>query len=248
MDRRDFIKQSGTLLAGASGALSLPVLSSCTSEIPHGESLLEGRRMGMVIDLTRCREGCTACMDACREENNVAFHGDERWDVHWIRKVSIRPAEGGGEEGLQEKNVLLMCNHCDDPPCAQVCPVQATYKREDGIVLVDHHRCIGCRYCMIACPYNARYFNFLENEDWPNKEYPKRSHGVAESCNFCAHLVDQMQAPACVQACEATGAGALVFGDLNDPESRVARLVAEGSVKRIREDLGTEPKVYYIGL
>jgi len=246
MDRRNFIKRSGSLLAGASGALSLPVLSSCSSEPAQGASLLAGKRMGMVIDLTKCREGCTSCMEACREENNVAFFGDPRWDVHWIRKVDIRPKDEWEEHG--ERSVLLMCNHCDDPPCAQVCPVQATYKREDGIVLVDQHRCIGCRYCMIACPYNARYFNFRENEDWPNKEYPKRSHGVAESCNFCAHLVDQRKLPACVQACAETGAGALTFGDLNDPESEVSRLVAEHSTKRIREDWGTEPKVYYIGL
>ncbi len=246
MDRRDFIKRSGSLLAGASGALSLPVLSSCSSEPAQGPSLLAGKRMGMVIDLTKCRDGCTACMEACREENNVAFFGDPRWDVHWIRKVDIRPKDEWEEHG--EKSVILMCNHCDDPPCAQVCPVQATYKREDGIVLVDQHRCIGCRYCMIACPYNARYFNFRENEDWPNKEYPKRSHGVAESCNFCAHLVDQRKLPACVQACAETGAGALTFGDLDDPESEVSRLVAEHSTKRIRDDWGTEPKVYYIGL
>ena len=246
MDRRKFIKRSGTLLAGASGALSLPVLSSCTADAAVSGSILGGKRMGMVIDLTKCREGCTACMDACREENNVAFHEDERWDVHWIRKVDIRQKEDG--EGGEEKSVLLMCNHCDHPPCAQVCPVQATYKREDGIVLVDHHRCIGCRYCMIACPYNARYFNFKEGEEWPNKEYPKRSHGVAESRNFCAHLVDNGELPACVSACEATGARALVFGDLNDHGSEVATLVAEAPTRRIREDLGTEPKVYYIGL
>jgi len=246
MDRREFVKRSGTLLAGASGALSLPVLSSCTPETAEAGSVLAGKRMGMVIDLTKCRPGCTACMDACREENNVAFHGDERWDVHWIRKVNLRPKEE--MEGAEEKSVLLMCNHCDDPPCAQVCPVQATYKREDGIVMVDHHRCIGCRYCMIACPYNARYFNYKENDEWPNKEYPKRSHGVAESCNFCAHLVDQLKLPACVQACQAVGAGALVFGNLDDLDSEVARLVAESSVKRIRDDWGTEPKVYYIGL
>jgi len=246
MDRRDFFKRSGTLLAGASGALSLPVLSSCTSEAARGPSVLAGKRMGMVIDLTRCRSGCTACMDACREENNVAFHGDERWDVHWIRKVDIRPKEE--EERGEEKTVLLMCNHCDDPPCAQVCPVEATYKREDGIVLVDHHRCIGCRYCMIACPYNARYFNFKENEDWPNKEYPRRSHGVAESCHFCAHLIDGGGRPACVEACEAAGERALIFGDLMDRQSEVSRLVAEGGAKRIREDWGTQPKVYYLGL
>ncbi len=245
MDRRDFLKTGSTALA--TGALSLPVLSSCTSEGAQAQaSTLSGKRLGMVIDLTRCPSDCTACIDACREENNVALHHDERWDVHWIRRVTIRPKEA--RHGEVEKDVLLMCNHCDHPPCAQVCPVQATYKREDGIVLVDHHRCIGCRYCMIACPYNARFFNFLENEEWPNKEYPKRSHGVVESCNFCAHLVDQQKPPACVATCQATGNGALTFGDLNDPDSEVSRVMARNSVKRIREDWGTGPNVYYIGL
>ena len=129
---------------------------------------MTGTKWGMVIDLTRCREDCTACMDACRQENNVAFHGDRRWDVHWIRKATLHPKDESA--GLEEKEVLLMCNQCDDPPCAMVCPVQATYKRADGIVMVDHHRCIGCRYCMIACPYNARFFNWKENPDWPNKD------------------------------------------------------------------------------
>jgi molybdopterin-containing oxidoreductase family iron-sulfur binding subunit len=184
-------------------------------------------------------------MDACRSENNVAFHGDERWDIHWIRRVNISPKDS---EHRDEKSVLLMCNHCDNPPCAQVCPVQATYKREDGIVVVDHHRCIGCRYCMIACPYNARYFNYLENPEWPNKDFPRRSHGVAESCTFCAHRLDEGLQPACVDACQNAGHGALIFGDLNDPNSEVSRLVAEEPVKRIREDWGTEPKVFYLGL
>jgi Fe-S-cluster-containing dehydrogenase component len=243
MDRRNFFKKSGAVLAGASGALSLPVLSSCTGELPEAQRVLVGTRWGMVIDLTKCRSGCTECMDACREENNVAFYDDERWDIHWIRKVSIRPKDEA--HGGEEKAVLLMCNQCDDPPCVQVCPVQATYKRDDGIVLVDHHRCIGCRYCMIACPYNARFFNFRENDRWPNKDYPKRSHGVVESCNFCAHLVDRGGQPACVGACPD---GAMVFGNLDDPESMVSQVIAKNSVKRIREDWGTEPKVYYIGL
>jgi molybdopterin-containing oxidoreductase family iron-sulfur binding subunit len=199
-------------------------------------------KWGMVIDLNRCLEDCTRCLEACREENNVAFHGDERWDIHWIRKVTIRAEDSPGE---REQSLPLLCNHCDEPPCAQVCPVEATYKRDDGIVVVDHHRCIGCRYCVVACPYNVRFFNFKHNEEWPNKNYPKRSHGVAESCNFCAHLLDEGGLPACVEACPT---GALVIGDLNDPDSEVSRLVATLPVKRLREDLGTKPKVYYIGL
>ncbi len=246
MDRRIFLKKSGPMLAGVSGAMSLPILTSCSSRDTQPDSPLAGKKWGMVIDLSRCRSDCTACMDACRQENNVAFHGDQRWDIHWIRRATLRPKDESS--GLEEKSVLLMCNQCDNPPCAQVCPVQATYKREDGIVLVDHHRCIGCRYCMIACPYNARFFNYRDNPEWPNKEYPRRSHGVAESCHFCAHLLDKGGRPACVEACEQVGQRALIFGDMNDHESEISQLVKEGSLKRIRADWGTEPKVYYQGL
>jgi len=202
----------------------------------------------MVIDLTKCRDGCTACMDACRKENNVAFHGDPRWDNHWIRKVTLESKE---DSEAEEKSVVLLCNHCDRPPCAQVCPVQATYKRDDGIVIVDHHRCIGCRYCMIACPYNARLFNFKDTEDWPNPDQPRRSHGVAEGCPLCAHRLDVGGEPACVEACRQAnkdkGGEALFVGDLEDSGSAVSELIANNPTKRIRDDLGTEPKVYYIG-
>jgi molybdopterin-containing oxidoreductase family iron-sulfur binding subunit len=245
MDRREFLKAAGgTVLAGASSAYAVRLLTG-SGALRAGTEVGSSKRWGMVVDLNRCQEDCTACLEACRNENNVAHHGDERWDVHWIRKVRLEGKEGGGAPG---KSVVLMCNHCDHPPCAQVCPVQATYKRDDGIVIVDHHRCIGCRYCMIACPYNARYFNFKESEEWPNKEFPKRSHGVAEACTLCAHLLEQSRQPACVAACQKANHGALHVGDLNDPESHVSRLIAGNSAKRIREDLGTEPKVYYIGL
>jgi molybdopterin-containing oxidoreductase family iron-sulfur binding subunit len=203
------------------------------------------KKWGMVIDLTKCRSGCTVCLEACRNENNVALHRDNRWDNHWIRKAKLRSKDNAEE---RERDIILLCNHCDNPPCAQVCPVQATYKREDGIVIVDHHRCIGCRYCMIACPYNARQFNFRDNEDWPNQEHPRRSHGVAEACTLCAHRLDVGELPACVEACHKAGAEALYVGDLNDSESDVSRLISSHAVKRIREDLGTVPKVYYIGL
>ena len=158
-------------------------------------------------------------MDACRKENNVAYYGDKKLDVHWIRRVDVRRKVSVEDEEERVRKVMLLCFHCENPPCAQVCPVQATYKRADGIVIVDHHRCIGCRYCLIACPYNARFFNYRENEEWPNKNYPKRSHGVAESCHLCAHRLDQGLLPACMEACRAAGAGALVVGDLDDPDS-----------------------------
>ncbi len=246
MDRREFLKAGGGLvLVGVSSAYACRLLTSSGARESSAGVPPIGRRYGMVVDLTKCLPDCTACLDACREENNVAHHGDKRWDIHWIRKVRL---ERENNSHVITKQVLLLCNHCDKPPCAQVCPVQATYKRGDGIVIVDHHRCIGCRYCMIACPYNARYFNFKENEEWPNKDFPKRSHGVAEACTLCAHRLEKSQKPACVEACEKANVKALCVGDLNDPESDVSRLIAGSSVRRIREDLGTEPKVYYIGL
>ena len=246
MDRRKFMKVAGgTVLATGAWAYGVTELTAFTERPPKTGGSDAAKRWGMVIDLTKCREGCTECLTACRNENNVAFHGDRRWDIYWIRKVRIRSKYS---ETAAEKEVLLLCNHCDHPPCAQVCPVQATYKRADGIVLVDHHRCIGCRYCVISCPYNARAFNFKDHDDWPNRKYPKRSHGVAESCNLCAHLLDRGEPPACVAACERAGPAAICVGDLNDPTSEVARLITKHSPKRIREDLGTEPKVYYVGL
>ncbi len=246
MNRRDFLKVTGgTFLTGTSSVYAFRFLTTSVIRGTKQESPLTGRKWGMVVDLNKCLDGCTACLDACRFENNVAYHGDEKWDIHWIRKIGLENTVGSE---TSEKSVILLCNHCENPPCAQVCPVQATYKREDGIVIVDHHRCIGCRYCMIACPYNARYFNFKDNEDWHNKEQPKRSHGVAEGCNLCAHRLDVGKLPACVEACQNAGANALMVGDLNDPIDDIARIVTAGPVKRIREDLGTEPKVYYIGL
>jgi len=234
----------GTVLAGSSCAYAVRFLIASGA---HGAGVddISARKWGMVVDLSQCPADCTACLDACREENNVAYHGDPRYDIHWIRKVRLE--DESGTEGMG-KSVVLLCNHCENPPCAQVCPVQATYKRDDGIVIVDHHRCIGCRYCMIACPYNARQFNFKDNEDWPNKDHPRRSHGVAEACNLCAHRLDEGLLPACVEACRNAGAGALTVGDMNDPDSDISRLIAGSAVKRLKEDLGTEPKVFYIGL
>ncbi len=229
----------------ASGTYAFQFLTTSSASWLGIDIPSSGRKWGMIIDLNKCRSDCTACLKACRHENNVAFHEDERWDIHWIRKVKVE-----GKIGTQstEKSVILVCNHCENPPCAQVCPVQATYKRDDGIVIVDHHRCIGCRYCMIACPYNARYFNFKDSEHWANQDRPKRSHGVAESCHLCAHRLDVGKPPACVEACANSGEAALFVGDMNDPQSDVSELLASNAVKRMKEDIGTEPKVHYIGL
>ena len=245
MDRRKFLKAGIALSAGSACTYGLPLLPAFKSIAASERIQPAENKWGMVIDLNKCLPNCTACLDACRKENNVAYHSDPRWDIHWIRKVTIRNKHA---DGLGEKTVPLLCNHCEEPPCALVCPVQATYKRADGIVIVDHHRCIGCRYCMVACPYNARFFNYKENHDTPNPDFPKRSHGVAESCSFCAHRLDAGKIPACVEACERIHQKALRFGNLNDARSDVSKLIRDNSVKRLREGLGTEPKVYYIGL
>jgi molybdopterin-containing oxidoreductase family iron-sulfur binding subunit len=245
MERREFLKRGGVLLAGTACACALPLLPAAAKSIKADSENAAGKKYGMVIDLNKCSKDCNACFDACRTENNVAMHGDKRWDIHLIRKVVLKRKHPAGSP---EISVPLLCNHCDRPPCAQACPVKATYKRDDGIVIVDHHRCIGCRYCMISCPYNARFFNYKENHEWPNKNNTRSSHGVPESCTFCAHRLRKGQKPACVEACKNKKANALIFGDLNDPDSDISKLIAGNQVEGIREDFGTKPKVFYMGL
>jgi molybdopterin-containing oxidoreductase family iron-sulfur binding subunit len=146
----------------------------------------------------------------------------------------------------QERPLLTLCNQCDEPPCVRVCPTQATFKRDDGIVMMDFHRCIGCRFCMGGCPYGSRSFNFRDPEPYiakMNPEFPHRTRGVVEKCNFCVERIDQGLKPACVESCPSK---AMTFGDLNDPTSEVRALMDEHATQRRKPELGTEPSVYYI--
>jgi molybdopterin-containing oxidoreductase family iron-sulfur binding subunit len=149
-------------------------------------------------------------------------------------------------ERVKETPFLVLCNHCENPPCVRACPTKATFKREsDGIVLMDFHRCIGCRFCMAACPFGSRSFNFRDPRPFiakTNKEFPTRMKGVVEKCNFCAERLAVGKLPACVEASD----GALAFGDLYDPESVVRQLIKENYTIRRKQHLGTEPAVYYI--
>lgn len=244
LDRRDFCRIGGLVTAGAAVGVGLPLFpiykASATAKAPDRS----GKRWGMVIDIAKCKDDCNACEGACRKENNVALFGNPKHDIYWIRKATVSRKV----ENAKKVSFPLLCNHCDDPPCALVCPVQATYKRKDGIVIVDKHRCIGCRYCLIACPYDMRMFNFETNPVQYNPLQPRRMHGVSESCHFCYPRVDMGEEPACVEACRMNGNGAMVFGDLNDSSSEVAKLVANTMVHALREDLGLGPNVYYIGL
>ena len=175
-------------------------------------------RWGMLINLNMC-VSCYACVAKCKQEHFLPK------DVLW-GKILISETGHGPSVGKQAYPVL--CNHCENPPCVRVCPTQATFKREkDGIVMMDQHRCIGCRYCIVACPYGSRSFNWsdprkaLGNDIDPG--FPTRTKGVVEKCNFCAERLARGQVPACVEACHQTaGVGALLFGDLEDPNSEVS--------------------------
>ena len=148
-------------------------------------------------------------------------------------------------ESLRDASVPVMCNHCEEPPCVRVCPTRATFKRADGIVEMDYHRCIGCRFCMAACPYGARSLNFSDPVDYletVNSEYPVRTRGVIEKCMMCADRIDKGLMPLCAEASN----GTILFGDLNDPDSEVSRALEESFAVRRRASLGTGPSVYYI--
>jgi Fe-S-cluster-containing dehydrogenase component len=204
---------------------------------------------GMVINLDKCI-GCEYCLRACSAVNDVA--SDKPWNI----VVEDRTETG------QKFFFSRPCLHCQHAPCVEVCPVQATYVRDDGIVVMDYDRCIGCRYCEVACPYDARKFNWEERTDenpyvptWGIPEVERRPRGVIEKCTFCIHRIDaglkagltpgedREATPACVNICPVE---ARTFGDLNDEDSRISKLLSANPSLRLREELGTEASVYYI--
>ena len=140
-----------------------------------------------------------------------------------------------------------MCQHCENPPCVDVCPTGASMQRADGIVLVNRHTCIGCRYCMLACPYKAR--SFVHEDVTGQKPHMPRGKGTVESCTLCAHRIDVGGTPACVEACSTkAGKEAIMFGDLNDPDSNISKELSKHVTTRLRADLGLEPGVHYRGI
>jgi molybdopterin-containing oxidoreductase family iron-sulfur binding subunit len=208
------------------------------------------KRYGMAIDLRRC-VGCEACSVACKQENHTP---------PGVAYAKVIKEEVGEYPHVRRRFLPVLCNHCDNPPCVPVCPVGATWKREeDGIVVVDYDICIGCRYCMTACPYGARYFDFGDNYNQPMNEFEQQPSpeygedrprkpgdspiGNVRKCTFCLHRVARGEQPACVLTCMPR---ARIFGDLNDPESEISRLVAERRGFRLKEELGTEPNVFYL--
>ena len=215
LSRRGFVKGAGAgaAVAATVAATPRPIRAAVPKRKP---------RYGMLIDLRRCI-GCHACSVACKAEFDVPLGVYRSW-VEYVEK--------GTYPNVGRSFLPRLCNHCNEPPCVSVCPTGATWKREeDGIVVVDPDICIGCKYCILACPYDARFINPVT--------------GVADKCDFCLHRVEKGLVPSCVNTCIG---GARIFGDLNDPESEISRMVATNPVTVLRPEQGTEPNVFYIGL
>jgi len=249
VSRRDFLKIAGGL-AATMGLTQFISIQTLASSLEAAKPDSDGPEWGMLIDINLCI-GCDYCTYACQAVNNLG--DDMLYNV-----VTTETTQNGTEFFLSRP-----CMQCAEAPCVHVCPVEATYYRPDGIVEMDYKRCIGCRYCQVACPYDARVFNWREpieksefNPTFGAQELPNRERGVVEKCHFCSHRIDDGLArkqtpgvhpqatPACVVACPT---GARVFGDLRDPESPISKAREEARVTlRLREELSTAPRVYYI--
>jgi molybdopterin-containing oxidoreductase family iron-sulfur binding subunit len=248
IDRRDFCKLAGLTVLGAAGAGARSEAAPTTVAEP-----ILGKRWAMVVDLEACRkeDGCTDCIQACHSVHNVPNFGNPKDEVKWIWKAPYAEAFPNQKHDymahdLLHEQVPVFCNHCDNPPCVRVCPTQATWKRDDGIVMMDWHRCIGCRYCVAACPYGSRSFNWRDPRPFIAKtdpDYPTRTRGVVEKCTFCDSRLSKGLAPACVEACKEK---CLIFGDLEDPDSEVREILHERHSIRRKPGLGTQPQVYYL--
>lgn len=240
--RRQFIKV-GAALAGLSiapGVMLYDFAHGGVSARSPEEAVTGKIRWGMLIDTNQCDSGCTDCVTACNTENGLSGLTAET-DSQWIRKIELKNQLTGKAHSLP-----MMCQHCAEPPCVDVCPTGSSFKRADGIVLVDRHTCIGCRYCVMACPYKARSF-VHENITDQNPEVP-RGKGTVESCTLCVHRVDKGQNTACADACSSAGHNAILFGDLNNPDSEIAKRVSKFATTQVRADLGLNTGVRYQGI
>ena len=238
LNRREALR-----LLGASTGLLLIECGGATEDKDPGGGDYDWtqHKWGYLIDTTRCI-GCTACMRACRDENDVPEGSFrtwvERYRISADGTVRVEAPEGPDytypvveEETSRAFFVPKLCNHCENSVCSQVCPVGATYETKEGVVLVDSEHCIGCGYCVQACPYGTRFIH-------------PESH-IADKCTLCYHRITKGLEPACVAACPT---GTRVFGDLNDPASTLSQLVRELRPRVLRPELGTHPTCYYAGL
>ena len=257
LSRQDFLKIAGATGVTAavtqlvtSGPLSPDAVQGIGQRTHPSDAEKAKHEWRMAIDLQTCI-GCQYCVWACQATNDVP-EDDMRWNVGFPERT----------ENGTDFYMTRPCLHCQEAPCVKVCPVGATWKREDGLVSMDYDRCIGCRYCEVACPYDVRRFNWkpatAENAyqpTWGRPEIERRARGVVEKCTFCEHRIDRgldqgltpgidrEATPACVNACPVN---ARVFGDTKDPASPVSTFLRENETFRLREDFGTKPKVHYV--
>jgi len=256
IDRRKFLKIAGVSVLGFSVKPAVDLLwqdEVDASEVLRNPKALTGKRWAMVIDTKKCsgQKECKACIEACHRFHNVPNIPDPKREIKWIWKEDYEHAfteqkDEYNEEVLKDRLFILLCNHCKNPPCVRVCPTKATFQRKDGIVMMDMHRCIGCRFCMAACPYGSRSFNWQDPRPFikeKNHEYPTRTKGVVEKCDFCAERLDKGLLPLCVEACKEK---ALIFGDLGDPNSEISKILHSHYTIKRKPGLGTGPQIYYI--
>ena len=275
ISRREFLKiASASALLGFGGISAFEILQPGqfeASQIMPDPKGLVAKRWAMVVNISRFKtdEDYKRCIEACHRIHNVPDIGNPKEEIKWLWKETYEHAFPEQEDEFLSPEIkhmpfLVLCNHCNNPPCVRVCPTKATFKREsDGIVMMDMHRCIGCRFCMAACPYGARSFNYRDPRPFINEanklpydtvftkgqelqkghlSFPTRMRGVVEKCTFCYERLAVGLQPACVEASE----GGLIFGDLEDPNSEVRKILNEKYSFRRKPELGTHPSVYYI--
>jgi len=260
LSRRRFMKWAASVGVAAAGGMALSNFAETRSKFTAMAQMAGGgqRRWVMVIDLERCN-GCQKCTQACVDEHHIPpAWGNPNYNGYqeWIKVVHTSSDPNDAAQFLP-----MPCFNCQNAPCVKVCPVGATYYNDEGLVVIDNTRCIGCRFCMAACPYDRRYFNWGEPPHTPDEQFinytpdypvPHRK-GTTEKCNWCSHRVRMGRLPACVEACHKEGMNAIFFGDANEDaitngqETLVlSETLARRSGYRFREELGTEPSLYYL--
>lgn len=242
--RRRFLRGIGAL--GAVAAVSsvslveLRAQSARSADVPMRKGATNTHRWGLLINTDKCSTGCDACVRGCNDEHGLADTGNDATDAQWIRKLDLKNNLSG-----QLSSLPMMCQHCESAPCVDVCPTGASFKRADGVVLVNKHTCIGCRYCVMACPFKAR--SFIHENLTDQKAIAPRGKGTVEGCTLCVHRIDKgdHQQTACADACSQEGHNAILFGDLNDPESDLSKTLAEHGGTEVRSDLELNTGVRY---